>query len=189
MIDLKLELQHDEGTRSGGTNLSKMTPGGQLQKSGGAAALPDGAEPERLNIKNSVQTNGDLLDYDYGRGHKVARVCCHLRRHAILSYPHPILSYPILSYPIRLLSASYIRRHHPIQRLPCTTSQRYAHQRAASAFAPPARRPRLSSAILFGALHSRCGQYSKMRPCLPQTKTDDTLGGTKFDQGSRKARD
>ena len=53
--------EHDEGTRCGGTNLSKMTPGGQLQKSGGAAALPDGAEPERLNVKNSVQTtaNGD----------------------------------------------------------------------------------------------------------------------------------
>ena len=53
-----------------------MTPGGQLQKSGGAAALPDGAEPERLNVKNSVQTtaNGDLLDYDCGRGHTVARV-------------------------------------------------------------------------------------------------------------------
>mmetsp|Transcript_23595 Transcript_23595/g.56257 ORF Transcript_23595/g.56257 Transcript_23595/m.56257 type:complete len:304 (-) Transcript_23595:88-999(-) len=44
-----------------------MTPSGQLQKSGGAAALPDGAEPERLNVKNSVQTtvNGDSLDYDY----------------------------------------------------------------------------------------------------------------------------
>eukprot|EP00964_Phaeocystis_antarctica_P040230 scaffold23000_cov63-Phaeocystis_antarctica.AAC.4 len=135
MIDLKLESQHDEGTRSGSTNLSKMTPGGQLQKSGGGAALPDGAEPERLNIKNSVQTNGDSLDYDSGRGHKVARVCCHLRRHAMLCYAmlcyamlcyamlcYPILSYPILSYPI--LSASYIRRHHPIQRLPCTTSQR-----------------------------------------------------------------
>ena len=113
MIDLKLESQHDEGTRSGSTNLSKITPGGQLQKSGGGAALPDGAEPERLNIKNSVQTNGDLLDYDYGRGHKVARVCCHLRRHAMLCYAmlcyamlcyamlcYPILSYPILSYPI-----------------------------------------------------------------------------------------
>ncbi len=59
--DAYREPQHDEGTRCGGTNLSKMTPGGQLQKSGGAAALPDGAEPERLNVKNSVQTtaNGD----------------------------------------------------------------------------------------------------------------------------------
>ena len=50
MIDLKLESQHDEGTRSGGTNLSKITPGGQLQKSGGGAALPDGAEPARIVV-------------------------------------------------------------------------------------------------------------------------------------------
>ena len=100
MIDLKLESQHDEGTRSGSTNLSKITPGGQLQKSGGGAALPDGAEPERLNIKNSVQTNGDSLDYDCGRGHKVARVCC------------PSAMLPLGSYPI--LRHTPIRRRHPV---------------------------------------------------------------------------
>ena len=75
-----------------------VAPDGQLQKS----SAPDSAEPERLNIKNSVHTttNGDSLDYDCGRGHKVARVCC------------PSAMLPLGSDPI--LRHTPIRRRHPV---------------------------------------------------------------------------
>ena len=182
MINRKIEPQHDEGTRSGGTNLSKgvpawskcplgsaparllclprarlaalgssalpgrgrptglpataasrlqkaapavdhsgvrksVAPDGQLQKS----SAPDSAEPERLNIKNSVHTttNGDSLNYDCGRGHKVARSLLpplHLRRHAtpgVLSYPTP----------------PPIRRRHPIRAPILHLQPAYVHHR------------------------------------------------------------
>ena len=53
------------------SGVRSVAPDGQLQKS----SAPDSAEPEHLNIKNSVQTtaNGGSLDYDCGRNHKVAR--------------------------------------------------------------------------------------------------------------------
>ena len=88
-----------------------MAPDGQLQKS---SAL-DSAEPESLNIKNSVQTtaNGGSLDYDCGRGHKVARS---LAPSSTCAAMLPLGSYPILR---RLLSGAAIL----FGRLSCTFSQ------------------------------------------------------------------
>ena len=122
-----------------------VAPDGQLQKS----SAPDSAEPERLNIKNSVQTtmNGDSLDYDCGRGHKVARVCCHPYTCAAML---PLGSYPILR---RLLSGAAILSSlhcHPLSRRtrdgpPALPATNVCGSVVRLSRPPPAPRPRCSA--------------------------------------------